>query len=262
MSQTTLDAYRDLSLWWDSVADGASVRASLSSDLQVDVAIIGGGYTGLWTAYYLKKADPSLRVAILEKEICGFGASGRNGGWCSALFAGSRETSAKLHGRDAAIAQQRAMFATVDEVGRAAAAEGIECDFSKGGTLIYATQPAHAARLQEEVASERAWGFGDEDLRWLSREDAAGRIAIEGSLGATFTPHCARIHPGKLVRGLADVVERMGTSIYEHSEVTSIGDRSVRTAGGRSRPTWSFGPRRATRQPLRAIAALSYRSTR
>ena len=102
---------------------------------------MGAGLTGLWTAYELLRRDSALRVVIVEAEIAGFGASGRNGGWCSALFAGSRAATAKTHGRDAAVAFQRAMFATVDEVGRVLEAEGIDAHFEKGGTLELATAP-------------------------------------------------------------------------------------------------------------------------
>ncbi len=125
----------------------------MDRDLQVDVAIVGAGYTGLWTAYYLHRADPTLRIAILESEIAGFGASGRNGGWCSALFAAEPSRLAREHGQPAALAMQRAMQDTVDEVGKVSADEGIDCHFVKGGTTRFATQPAHAERMGAEVAA-------------------------------------------------------------------------------------------------------------
>ncbi|MPZ69956.1 MAG: FAD-dependent oxidoreductase [Actinobacteria bacterium] len=225
-------SYRDVSLWLDTVDDELVPRTPLPGDIQVDIAIVGGGYTGLWTAYYLKRADPKLRIAIVEKEICGFGASGRNGGWCSALFAGSRKTTAKNHGRDAAVALQREMFNTVDEVGRVAASEGIDCDFVKGGTLTFATQPVHVERIKGYVEEEHSWGFGPEDMTWLSPEAAGSRIDLAGNLGAAFTPHCARIHPGKLVRGLARVVDGLGVEIYERTAAAGIEERVVRTDRG------------------------------
>ena len=108
--------------------------------MRCDVAIVGAGYTGLWTAYYLQRADPSLRIVVLEAEIVGFGASGRNGGWCSALVRREpRPRPRRRHGRDAVVAMQRAMFDTVDEIGRVIAAEGIDCDLGKGGTVSVAT---------------------------------------------------------------------------------------------------------------------------
>ena len=133
--------YRSFSFWLDTTDDDLSPRPSLGGDSQFDVAIVGGGFTGLWTAYYLLAADPSLRICVVERDICGFGASGRNGGWASSFFAGSRERAAKLHGRRAAIALQRAMFNAVDEITRVATAEGIDCHYHKGGALALVTSP-------------------------------------------------------------------------------------------------------------------------
>ncbi|HEY7174167.1 MAG TPA: FAD-binding oxidoreductase, partial [Micromonosporaceae bacterium] len=130
----SLPDYRRLSHWMAIVDDDLTPRPSLGADVDADVAIVGGGLTGLWTAYYLAAADPGLRIVVLESEIAGFGASGRNGGWCSALFPQSISALARRHDRDSAIAMHRAMCATVDEVGRVAAAERIDCDFAKGGT--------------------------------------------------------------------------------------------------------------------------------
>src|SRR5512135_1932367 len=151
--------YRRVSFWLDTVPGDLTPRPALDGDLDVDVCIVGAGYTGLWTAYYLRRADPHLRIAIVEAEIAGFGASGRNGGWCSALFASSHQKVEAAAGRDAAIAMQRAMFETVDEVGKVAAGEGIDCHFTKGGYLNLATNPAHVDRLRAKVAGFRALGF-------------------------------------------------------------------------------------------------------
>ena len=133
------DMYRGLSFWHDSLPEGSLVpRAPLSGDRDTDVAIVGGGLTGLWTAWYLQEHDPALTIVVLEKEIAGFGASGRNGGWCSALFPRSTASLERTHGRDAALDMRRAMVTTVDEVGRAATQAGIDADYAKGGTIGYA----------------------------------------------------------------------------------------------------------------------------
>jgi glycine/D-amino acid oxidase-like deaminating enzyme len=200
--------------------------------VQVDVAIVGAGYTGLWTAYYLKKADPSLRIAIVEQEIAGFGASGRNGGWCSASFAARWEKIARRSGRDAAVRMQEEMFATVDEVGRACEAEEIDCNFRKGGALTLASIPAHAARLHASVEKARDWGFGDADYRWLDRGEARERIAATSCHGAVYSPHCAAIHPARLVRGLARIVEQMGVSIYENTPAARLTTGRLTTPHG------------------------------
>jgi glycine/D-amino acid oxidase-like deaminating enzyme len=219
-------------MWLDGVPGELAPRASLSGPVDVDVAVVGAGFTGLWTAYYLKKADPHLRVAVLEREIAGFGASGRNGGWCSSFFAGSRETTAKTHGRAAAIAMQKAMFDTVDEVGRVAAAEGIDARYHKGGALVQASTVPQLLRAKEEIEYERSWGFGEEDYRLLSAEEARSRIAAAGSLGAYYTPNSACVDPARLVRGLADVVERLGVPIYERTPALRLAAGRVDTPAG------------------------------
>jgi glycine/D-amino acid oxidase-like deaminating enzyme len=213
------------------VGEPIVARPPLPGDLDVDVAIVGAGYTGLWTAYSLRVLDPHLRIAVIEREVAGFGASGRNGGWCSAFFAGSRDASARAHGRDAAIALQRAMFATVDEVGRVAAEEGIDCQFAKGGTLALATCDAHIARLHRQLEHHRSWGFGD-DYTWMPAAEARERIGAVPNLGALYTPHCAAIHPARLARGLARAVERRGVPIYEQTEALEISPHAVRTPRG------------------------------
>ncbi|MQA99464.1 MAG: FAD-dependent oxidoreductase [Actinobacteria bacterium] len=225
--------YPSYSLWLSQVGD-LSPRPVLRRDLEVDVAIVGGGYTGLWTAYYLKKADPGLRIALLERDVCGFGASGRNGGWCSALFAASKKKIARRHGRAAAVAMQKAMFDTVDEVGRVTAAERIDCDFHKGGTLTLAPSPAHVGRVREEIVEEHSWGFSDRDFSWLDEAEVRQRIHTPELYGAAFTPHCAALHPAKLARGLADVVEGLGVEIYEQTAAATVEPHLVETDAGRT----------------------------
>ncbi|TQS41735.1 NAD(P)/FAD-dependent oxidoreductase [Cryptosporangium phraense] len=213
-----------LSLWLDGLAPAPTDRrAGLTGDLDVDVVIVGAGFTGLWTAYYLAEADPELRIAVLEAEFAGFGASGRNGGWCSALFPASTARIAREHGRDAAVALRRALFATVDEVGRVAHTEGLDIDWAKGGTLTLAAGAAQEERLRAELAEEREWGFGEDDYRWLSAEEARTRVGVAtGVRGALYTPHCAAIHPAKLARGLASKIEARGVRLFEGTRVLKL----------------------------------------
>ena len=233
MTTASSDRFRSYSLWLDTFEGDLTPRRPLAGDIEADVAIVGAGYTGLWTAYYLLKTQPDLRVVILEREIAGFGASGRNGGWCSALFAASHDKIARSHGRDAAVRLQREMFSTVDEVGRVLASEGIDARFHKGGTLTLVTSPTQLDRVKETIAEDRAWGFGEEDSRWLGRSELDVRLRVDGALGARFTPHCARIDPARLVRGLAETVEKLGATIYEKTPATEIRERSVSTSRGR-----------------------------
>jgi glycine/D-amino acid oxidase-like deaminating enzyme len=224
--------------FWQADLGLPARRPALAGDLDVDVAIIGGGYTGLWTAYYLRLADPSLRVVVLEAEHAGFGASGRNGGWLSGTATGSREHYAARSGRAAVVRMERAAIATLPEVERVCAEEGIDADLVRGGTLHVAQNPAQLARLEDDVRSERAWGLTDDDLRLLEPDELRARIRIAGALGASYTPHCARIHPAKLVRGLAAAVERRGATIYEDTRVLAVERGRAVTASGRVRADW------------------------
>jgi glycine/D-amino acid oxidase-like deaminating enzyme len=193
---------------------------------------VGAGYTGLWTAYYLLRTAPGTRVALLEREVAGFGASGRNGGWCSALFPASGAKIARHYGTDAARAMRLAMQRSVDEVGRAAAAEGIDCRFAKGGTVVAARNEAQVARAAAEIAEFRSLGGAEEDLRWLGPTEARHLLGATGVLGATYTPHCAALDPARLARGLAEAVTRLGASLYEGTTVERIEPSGARRGGG------------------------------
>lgn len=217
--------YRNVSLWHDTLAasgdDDLAPRPALAGDTEVDVCVVGAGYTGLWTAYYLLQQDPALSVLVVEAEIAGFGASGRNGGWCSALFPASAASLARRHGRDAALALRRAMNDTVAEIGRVAQAEGIDCHWAPGGTVRVARTPVQLRRAQAEVADDAAFD-GVDGVVLLSEGEARERVGATRVLGATYTPHCARIHPARLVRGLARAVERHGGRIAERTRVVRI----------------------------------------
>ena len=231
----TASPYREVSFWLDDLAasgdDDLAPRPPLSGNVTADVAIVGGGFTGLWTAYYLLRSDPSLDVVVIEREIAGFGASGRNGGWCSALFPASPAKLARAHGAPAAIAMRRAMQDTVDEVGRVAAAERIECSYRKGGTVVAARSAVQLARAREQVAKDAELS-GVDDLRLLSAGETRERVGMSGVVGGLYLPHCARIHPARLVRGLARAVERRGGRIAEGTTVMSVSPGRVVTDGG------------------------------
>ena len=229
-----LSSYAGLSLWHETAGDTWDARAPLPGDTDADVVVVGAGYTGLWTAYYLAEADPTLRIVVLEAEVAGYGASGRNGGWCSALFPASLGSVAGLDGgtREGALAQHAAMRATVDEVVRVAAAEGIDAHVAKGGTISLVRSAAQMRRARAEISDARAWGRGDDDLRFLDAAEAGDVLRATRTLGATYTPDCAAIHPARLVRGLADAVERRGVRIHERTPVTAIEPGRAVTAHG------------------------------
>ena len=214
-------------LWWDAAAE-ESVEA-VDLPLAVDVAVVGGGYTGLWTAYYLLRAQPDLDVLVLEAEHVGFGASGRIGGWVSALWPVGADSLEARHGRAATLAQLAALRDTVDEVGRVDAEEGLGAGFMKGGALVVARTPAQEARARASAAHSTRW---DDGTIWLDAAAARERLDVAGILGATFTPDCARVHPRRLVDGLAAAVRRLGGRVVEGARVVRTSDRVVALVDG------------------------------
>jgi glycine/D-amino acid oxidase-like deaminating enzyme len=220
----------DVSFWWDEIGVPAP-RNVLRGDSSADVCIIGGGFTGLWTAYYLKRADPMLRVVILEQKFCGYGASGRNGGWLMGAMTGQRREYERAGGRDGVLALGAALRATVAEVAHVCAAERIDADLVHGGELTIARTPAQVERLRAFIADEHAWGETDHVL--LSADETRRRVAASGVLAGAWTPHCARIQPVKLVNGLRAAVEALGVDIYEGTKVVAIEPLAAVTERGR-----------------------------
>ncbi len=228
MEETELldSSYRSLSFWHDSLQESLSPRP-ISGRRNFDVLVLGAGYTGLWTALYLLRQKPDLKIGIIEKEIAGFGASGRNGGWCSALFPWSAELISQRYGKDQAIAIRKAMVATVDEIGSITRELGISCDFQKAGTINLVRNRAQLKRAESEI--EQAKEFGVDQLGFLE----PGLLPKASSaITAVFDPACASIQPAKLVRGLARKVEELGGEIFEKTEVLDFSSGLVRTTRG------------------------------
>lgn len=220
------------SLWLDQAVDDGddlTPRPPLDGDTEADVVIVGAGLTGLWTAYYLTEADPELRVVVVEREYAGFGASGRNGGWCSALFPASAATLAREHGTPAARAMRAAMRDTVVEVGGVAAFEEIDCDFAYSGTLRVARSAAQLERARAEADDAGRWG---DDVALLDAAAARDQLHATRVLGGTYTPDCARVQPARLVRGLARVVAARGVTIAEGTTALRLSPRAVVTDRG------------------------------
>lgn len=218
-------------LWWEGL-ETRPTRPPLDGDATVDVAIVGGGFTGLWTAYYLAGLEPSLKVAVLEREFVGFGASGRNGGWCHAAYPLGLTMLVKDFGRERGVQFERALNGAVTEVGRVAAAEGIECHYQKGGRISVARNPLHLARAREEAEEYRSFGFDEDDMRLLSAAEASAMIGADGVLGGTYSPHAAALQPAALARGLAQACERRGVVIHERTAVTDYAPGRVNTERG------------------------------
>src|SRR3954447_6063586 len=232
--------HRSVSFWLETAGDDLTPRPALDGSVDADVAILGAGMTGLWTAFYLLRRDPSLRIVVLEREIAGFGASGRNGAWCAPDLNISINRLARLHGRDRASATQQATYDAVDEVGRATAEAGIDAGFHRGGGLIIA-RGAHAVpSLRAAFEEYERYGFGDR-YRLLDAAATAEHVRVAGARASLWTPDAAVIHPGRLTRGLAGAVERAGVTIHEQTAVTgfrprdSTGRAALVTARGEGR---------------------------
>jgi glycine/D-amino acid oxidase-like deaminating enzyme len=226
------------SFWWDDLGGPPAPRPPLPGPTEADVVIAGGGYTGLWTAFFVKTARPDWRVVVLDRAWTGFGASGRNGGWLSGLLAGSREAWARVHGRAGVVAAQRAMFDTVGEVARWTQEHDVDCDLVQGGQVDVATTRPQLDRIRDRLAWQRSWGFGDEDWRELTRDELDGHLRVRGAIGGGFTPHCARVHPAKLVRGLATACERAGVELHDDTTVTGLSPHTAHTDRGDVRARW------------------------
>ncbi len=204
--------------FWLHQIDEIKPRASLRSSIEVDVAIVGGGLTGLWTARYLARLDPSLRIAVFERSYVGFGASGRNGGWVSSLFPVSFSRVEREYGSVLAGELKSSLEATVDEVGSQVEQLGIRCDFTKAGTVLLARDRAQWRRLQADVPLSSTLF----DARGVERF-----LRANGVIGGAHEPQCATVQPAKLVRGLADRLDEMGVRIYENTDVVSFGDHAL-----------------------------------
>jgi glycine/D-amino acid oxidase-like deaminating enzyme len=221
----------EVSYWWADLG-APRQRPPLPGPIAADVCIIGAGFTGLWTAYHLKRTRPALAVVVLEQEFAGFGASGRNGGWLTDRFAAPSAQIEALHGHDAALALRQAMAATVDEVVSISAEEGIEADIRPSGVLQVARGAAQAKRLHAEFVEEQRWLPITEGTAELDREQTRARVNVAGATMGLWNPNGVRIHPAKLARGLASAVERHGVKIYEDTTVHETGPGYARTDRG------------------------------
>jgi len=249
--------YRGLSLWHDTAGEEFVARASLTGEIQVDVAIVGAGFTGLWTAYHLLKKDPSLKIAILESEIAGFGASGRNGGWASTLYPVANARLATEAGSRAPSAVRFALNQSIDGIERFCLENDVDAQLKRGGRITVARTKVQLRRLEAEVTQDRTFG---EATEMLSKSEVISRLDMDGAIGGAFDPTCARIHPTRLVRGLARAVESAGATIYEKTRAKVIQPKLVITDRGQVRANYvvrateGFTPKLNRGNPKREIA--------
>lgn len=221
--------------WFESLSGQQVTRDSLQGEISADVVVIGAGYTGLWTAYHLKRLDPALSVIVLEAEHAGFGASGRNGGWLMGAIEGLEDYLADCDAdtRAAGYREVHAIPARALDVLRR---ENIDCDAVHGGAIYAAARyPEQLAMAQSHLDDLRAAGHSEDDYRWLDRDGLQARVNIAGAAGGIYTPHVAVVQPAKLVTGLANAVERLGVCIFENSRVVDAKGGQVQTSAGRVR---------------------------
>lgn len=213
---------------WNSDARQVVID-STPPPLRTDIAIIGAGYTGLWTALYLKTLNSSLDITVLEKHAIGFGASGRNGGWCSALLPTSLSSIADIHGHQVAKTMRQCAVDNLFEMKQALDQHSIHCDYALGGTLTVARNRPQVQRLAHLAKEETSFGATDSDIALLDKTEVDSRIKVTDTHAALFTPNCAALHPRKLVNGLALACLQMGVSLVEGIDVVSYTSGSVNT---------------------------------
>lgn len=216
-------------------------RKSINKNESFDVAIIGAGFSGLWSAFHLKQFQPNLKIAVFEKEYVGFGASGRNGGWASAEYPTSSNRLIKENGLESYKNLRTAITKSIDEIGQIAKSNNWQIDYAKGGALVFARGNAQLSRISKDI---------DDEHQLLNKSQTTELLNIPSALGSVFTPHCAALNPFKLVRTLADHLEKNGVIIYEQSNVSEIKDKQVAVNGFKVncifsiRATEAFTPRR------------------
>lgn len=213
---------KGVSLWLDQVGPQPR-RPPLSGDTTVDVVVVGAGYTGLWTALYLRRLAPDLRVTVVEANHVGYGASGRNGGWCLGELAAPEVRWDAAAGPGGARRMHEAMVDTLDEIQARCLELGIDCDWNRSGAVYLARNGGQERRLRAEVRG---------DLRWLEPSEATAMVGATSIRGALFDPHVATLHPGKLVVGLGRACEEAGVAIHEGTTAMSVEPGLVRTDHG------------------------------
>lgn len=219
------------SYWLASIGDAIHPAPPLRGRHRSDVVIVGAGYAGLWTAYYLKQRDPALRVCVLEAAFAGRGAAGRNGGWCSLDLANFHGLLRNEKTRSRAVELLPRLIEAVDVIGDAVTRESIDCDFHKGGMAHVAVSQPQLVRARKNHEMLVSLGL-DGVEQWLDKPEMERKVRIDQGLGGAFSPHCAVVHPAKLIRGLAAAAVRLGVELFEHSPVTTVEPGMVATDQG------------------------------
>jgi glycine/D-amino acid oxidase-like deaminating enzyme len=189
----------------------------LAGDTTADVVILGGGYTGMWTAWFLKEREPDLDVVLLETDICGGGPSGRNGGFCDGWWANIADV-AKTYGEADALELLMTCGRSPGEIGDWCSAHDVDAWFTRGGDLAVATSEAAIGRWDGTIAAARALGV-EEEYRVLTAGDVRERCDSPVFLGGMVISDAANLQPARLARGLRRVLLERGVRIFEGSPV-------------------------------------------
>ena len=220
--------------YWHEVAPSYEPVPPLEGDRRADVAIIGGGYCGLWTAYHLKTEQPSMEVAVLEQEVAGYGASGRNGGFAITLLGRSLDDLRQQFGTAEALAAHKPVAAAVDSIGRFAKENAVDCDYEKTGIITVSTSPWQDAIIENDVKAAQEMGV--QDIRFLDGDTVRDMVHSPTYRCAHEEGAGAILNPAKLAWGLARVIRRKGVALYEGTSVQEVrsteGAVEVRTEGG------------------------------
>lgn len=213
-------------------AEGAAAPTPLQGEITTDICIVGGGYTGLWTAIQTHQQNPAASIVILEADLCGAGASGRNGG-CVLTWSAKFFTLRRLFGEAEAVRLVKASEAAVQHIDDFCRAQRIDAEYRHDGTLYTATNAAQLGALDPVIAALEACGI--QSYYHLPAAEVARRTGSARHIAGVFSPFAATVQPGKLVRGLRRVALQMGIRIFEHSPMLGFSTGqpvTVRTAGG------------------------------
>ena len=210
------------SLWRNQ--GSITARDCVKAANSFDVAIIGGGFSGLWSAYHLKQLQPSLKIAIFEQKYVGYGASGRNGGWASAEYPTSNSRLIKEHGVQTYNNLRKSLIESIDEIGQIAKSNAWQIEYAKGGALVFATNKAQLTRISSEI---------DDEHKFLTKDQASELLNVANIKGGIYTPHCAALNPFNLTQSLAKYLESNGVKIFEESKVEEISDKALLVNGHR-----------------------------
>ena len=220
-----MNDYRSKSWWLESLPHTITPNPSLEGTQKADVAVIGGGYTGLSVGYHLKQINPGIDVRIIESDVCGYGASGRNGGFSMTLFGLTKGITKFRFNDEKAKSAHQYMEEAVDYLHDVITQNNIDCDYERSGYLLVGTSPAQLKRIEHDFKIMGKWGLGGVE-RW-GRDRLSAEFETDFYKEGWFEPRCGIVNPARLARGMKDLAEKNGAVIYEQSPVIKFGKKAT-----------------------------------